>query len=337
MFRGDRIFRDMQLRQEQSMETLSRSIGTCLETQRTFHAEHGRLLSAVQDLAVMVMPFAQLNSHAAQAQTRAATIVEETEAFKRQLQNEDNRLSACAAAASMSAPVPTSTSPTAASQISDDTFSITLRKADDVSLGLSVNADEKDDNTLLVENILCGGAVDSWNQQWSGDASGERVVVAGDRIIKVNKIEGDVRKMLEECTTQRMVKLLISRGPAGAQVRAAATCGVSPARQVDEAAPVPLTASDPPISNLRKKAPEFVPSGTDATPLQQTQCLAPPPGIFGPPGLSTQKSANKPCVGPFDGDSLKRDVCAVVESVLSRGYSELLAGDAEEECDKENF
>lgn len=313
------------------METLSRSIGICLETQRTFHAEHQRLLSAVQDLAVMVMPFAPLNSHAAQAQARAATIVEETEAFKRQLQNEDARLSACAAAASMSPSVPISTSPPAASQPSDDTFSITLRKADDVSLGLSVKADEKDDRTLLVESILHGGAVESWNQQWSGDASGERVVVAGDRIIKVNAIEGDVRKMLEECTTQRLVKLLISRGPAGAQVRAAATCGVSPARQVDEAAPVSLTASDPPTSNLRKRAPEFVPSGTDAYPLQQTQYLAPPPGLF------FQKITKEPSMGPCDGDSLKRDVCAVVESVLSRGYSELLGGDAEEESDKENY
>lgn len=282
----------------------------------------------------MVMPFAQMNSHAAQAQTRAATIVEEAEVFKRRLQNEDHRLAACAAAASMS---PSSASPSGASQPIDDTFSITLRKADDVSLGLSVKADEQDDTTLLVENILCGGAVDSWNQQWSGDASGERVVVPGDRIIKVNKIEGDVSKMLEECTTQRMVKLLISRGPAGAQVRAAATCGVSPKRQEDEAVPVPSMASEPAISNLRKKAPEFVPSGTDASPLQQTQFLAPPPGIFGPPGLSAQKLASKAGVGPCDGDSLKRDVCAVVESVLSRGYSELLGGDAEEESDKENF
>merc|ERR1719183_1911252 len=127
------------------------------------------------------------------------------------------------------------TSSAAAVQPGVGTFSITLRKADDVSLGLSVNTDEKEDKdvALLVEGVLPGGAVESWNRQCFGDATGERVVVAGDRIIRVNGIEADVKKMLEECTSQRLVKLVIARGPASFQARINATIGGSGCEAVE--------------------------------------------------------------------------------------------------------
>jgi len=349
MLRGDRIFRDIQLRQEQSTEALCRSVGMCLESQRAFQEEHQRLLAAVKDLATMVIPFTPLGSQALEAQAacqaRAAAIVEETEALKKQM--EDHRLSAAcavaAAAAQTSAQLPPTpsqaqvpqlppTSSAAAVQPGVGTFSITLRKADDVSLGLSVNTDEKEDKdvALIVEGVLPGGAVESWNRQCFGDATGERVVVAGDRIIRVNGIDGDVQKMLEECTTQRLVKLVIARGPAGAHARASATIGGSGQQPAVKSS---CEAVETPEKVLRKKAPEFVPSGVDATPLQQTQQLAAPPGLFFPRSEDYKKPATGACGG--DDISAKMDANAIVAGVISHLEMQDVGGD-DEDSDKEN-
>merc|ERR1740130_1225889 len=70
MLRGDRIFRDIQVRQEQSMEALCRTVGMCLESQRAFHEEHQKLLATVRELATMVVPFTPLGSQALEAQAR---------------------------------------------------------------------------------------------------------------------------------------------------------------------------------------------------------------------------------------------------------------------------
>jgi len=327
MLRGDRIFRDIQIRQEQSTEALCRSVGMCLESQRTFHEEHQRLLVAVRDLATMVIPFTPMAGQAADAQIRATAIAEETEELRKQM--EDNTRSAFAAAtalaqatAATTAPVPAPVPAPAAVQPGAGTFSITLRKADDVSLGLSVNADEGEDKALVVDNVLPGGAVESWNRQCFGDATGERVVVAGDRIVRVNGINGDLQKMLEECTTQRLVKLVIARGPASVRLRVEATRGGS------GQAPMAMDLTPEKVSTLRRRAPEFVPAGADAPPLTQTQHLAAPPGLFFP----------RP-----DEQSKKADAHALVAGVVSRGYDDAdeivrlqdVAG-AEDDEDKEN-
>lgn len=333
MLRGDRIFRDIQIRQEQSTEALRRSVGRCLESQRAFHEEHQGLLAAVRDLITMVAPFTPLAGQAMEAQTRAA---EETETLRKQM--EESRMAtmasfSAAAALAQAAHVQSPTSPAAAALPEQTgapaalqqggTFNITLRKADEVSLGLSVNADEKE--ALIVENVLPGGAVESWNRQCFGDATGERVVVAGDKIVRVNGIEGDVKKMLEECTTQRLVKLVIARGPANAQTRANATIGGSGQTTACQAMDSSPTAG----STLRRKAPEFVPSGADATPLQQTQHLAAPPGLNGqhltaPPGCffpRPEDITKKPTVNSSEKmDSVAAD--AVVAGVVSQGYGE---------------
>jgi len=295
MLRGDRIFRDIQIRQEQSTEALCRSVGMCLESQRAFHEEHQRLLSAVKDLATMVVPLTPLGNQALEAQARASAIVEETEALKKQM--EDNRVASANAMAAAIAPVAahmpapvaqqSALATTAVGHVqqqfaamvpgSGSTFSITLRKADDVSLGLKVNPDEEQDpKALIVEAVLPGGAVESWNRQCFGDGSGERVVVAGDRIVRVNGIDQDVQKMLEECTHQRLVKLVIAR--ANAHPQANVPSSASAPLQAPIAKPK-LEVADASTSNLRKKAPEFVPAGA---PLQQTQTLAAPPGLFFP-------------------------------------------------------
>lgn len=302
MLRGDRIFRDIQIRQEQSTEALCRTVGMCLESQRAFQEEHQRLLAAVKELANMVVPFTPLHSQALEAQARATAIVEETEGLKKHM--EDHRVSTAQAAAQLAsltnlaqpqtisaqqpALVTTSTPAPSTLQLGSGTFSITLRKADEVSLGLSVNADEEENKALIVEAVLAGGAVESWNRQCIGDGTGERVVVPGDRIVKVNGIEHDVKKMLEECTKQRLVKLLIARNArtASAGQSRPNSAAVGPAQQPARSQAAAASQEAPEFATpektvLRKKAQEFVPSG--AEPLQQTQKhLDAPPGLFFP-------------------------------------------------------
>jgi hypothetical protein len=271
MLRGDRIFREIQVRQEQSVDALSRSVVMCLESQRTFHEEHQRLLSTVKQLAGMVAPCSPYGLQAVEAHARAAALAEETEVLKKQMETAGSAVAAattCAAAIATTAAAPVTTPAPAAAPT---TFNITLRKADDTSLGLSVTANE-DSKVLIVEGVVAGGAVESWNRQCCGDA--DRVVVAGDRIMRVNGIESDVQKMLEECTTQRLVKLTISRGPGGTRARTAAA---QKQAKVEAAETEP---SQKRVSTLRMKAPEFVPMGVDAAPLTQTQHLAAPPGLF---------------------------------------------------------
>ena len=307
MLKGNRIFRDIQVRQEQSTDALVRTVGICLESQRAFQEEHQRLLAAVKELATMVIPYTPLHSQALEASARAADIIEETETLRKQM--EDHRLAtaaAAAAAASLALPlqppgpphtssqqpalVTSSTTAPSSMQLGCGTFSITLRKADEVSLGLSVNADEEESKALIVEAVLAGGAVESWNRQCIGDGTGERVVIPGDRIVKVNGIDNDVKKMLEECTRQRLVKLHIARNthnacasPSRPSSTAGAAQALTPARQTAGAAAQEAVDNvTPEKSVLRKKAPEFVPSGPDAPPLKQTRHLAAPPGLFLP-------------------------------------------------------
>lgn len=283
-------------------------------------------MAAVKELATMVMPFMSVSGQAAEAQTRAAAIMEETEALKRQMEEHHitNTLAAAAAvaAAQMPASMPQmAPTPAQPQQGIATTFVITLRKADDVSLGLSVNADEKEEKALVVEGVLPGGAVESWNLQCFGGSQQERVVVPGDRIVCVNSIEGDVTKMLEECTKSRLVKLVIARAVAAPAARASVSqvCS-SPAPKGEQAYDTPEKTS-----NLRKKAPEFVPSGADAPPLKQTQHLAAPPGLFFRP--EEKDSADK--VGSHTDD--------LVAGVLWHGYGEAQeAGGDDDGSNKEN-
>lgn len=323
MLRGDRIFRDIQHRQEQSSEALCRSVGMCLESQRTFHGEHQRLLAAVRDLATMVLPFTSLGGQALEVQARATAIAEETEQLRKTM--EENTLSAFSGAAALAqAPVQLPVSPTPALTTTPvvpavqpqgaANFSITLRKADDVSLGLTVNADEVDGKALVVESVLPGGAVDSWNRQCFSDATAERAVTSGDRIVRVNGYEGDVKKMLEECTNQRLVKLVISRNEN------------SERNQIGN-------SQHQCVSTLRRKAPEFVPSGADAPPLQQTQHLAAPPGLF---FARPEENIKKPVNGIQNelSSAAKMEAHALVARVVSNGYQDCI--NDEKSSDKEN-
>eukprot|EP00927_Polykrikos_kofoidii_P068226 TRINITY_DN63591_c0_g1_i1.p1 TRINITY_DN63591_c0_g1~~TRINITY_DN63591_c0_g1_i1.p1 ORF type:complete len:285 (+),score=51.50 TRINITY_DN63591_c0_g1_i1:99-953(+) len=97
------------------------------------------------------------------------------------------------------------------SRLANPTFSFTLRKADDVELGLTVSP--TDGNLYLrIECIHREGAVDAWNRQCCNSPFPEKVVVRGDVIISVNGKTQNTEQMLEECKNKQLLKFQIYRG-----------------------------------------------------------------------------------------------------------------------------
>lgn len=90
---------------------------------------------------------------------------------------------------------------------------MTLRRADNVPVGLDVQGE---DNSLLVERVRAGGAVEAWNRQCPGAL---REIKPGDRIIMINDVE-DPEGMRQECLTKHLLKLTVVRGSGNVQTKA---------------------------------------------------------------------------------------------------------------------
>lgn len=152
-------------------------------------------------------------------------------------------------------PIPTPVaSPTPAQPGPPGSFTITLRKADGVDLGLDVVAQ---DQVLLVCDVVPDGAVEAWNRQCLNRQSMERMVHVGDQIITVNNVGQDTLRMMEECRASQLLKLCLLHGD-----------------RTDGADPGALAAATPPVggapggtgaSVLRADADVFVPRGDNAT------------------------------------------------------------------------
>lgn len=89
-------------------------------------------------------------------------------------------------------------------------FTFTLRRADDVSLGMNVTP-IADDRVLLVRSVTAGGAIESWNRQCMGSGGSAKKVLPGDTIVSVNG-KADCAGMLEECKSKLLLKVMIVRG-----------------------------------------------------------------------------------------------------------------------------
>lgn len=116
------------------------------------------------------------------------------------------------------------------------TFKLTLRRADNVPLGLDIRTGEED-KCLVVEAVRPGGAVEAWNRQCAGDM---REIRAGDRIVNINGSE-DAETMRKECLDKHLLRMTVMCGGGRAQP-----------------ASVPATVS-PQSLGLRADAVEFVP------------------------------------------------------------------------------
>jgi len=120
------------------------------------------------------------------------------------------------------------------------TFTLTLRRADSVPLGLDVTG-ETGGECLTVQAVRPGGAVEAWNRQCPGEM---REIRAGDRIICINDME-DANAMREECVTKHLLKMTVVRPIPAAVMPSAATAAQMYAMG--------------PLGFLRADAHEFVP------------------------------------------------------------------------------
>lgn len=88
-------------------------------------------------------------------------------------------------------------------------FSFTLRRADDVAMGLKGVVDRNGE--LLVESVAPGSALDSWNRFQVAGEHNDRSVRPGDRVISVNGLTWS-QAMLQECEEKHLLKLEVVRG-----------------------------------------------------------------------------------------------------------------------------
>jgi len=123
---------------------------------------------------------------------------------------------------------PTLTSIVQPQPLKAPTFSLTLRRADNVPLGLDV-VGESETDCLVVEDIRLGGAVEAWNRQCHGDS---REIRRGDRIIMINGAK-DAESMQDECLNKHLLRMSVVRPtdsaaastPTSAAISAAAASG----------------------------------------------------------------------------------------------------------------
>lgn len=87
------------------------------------------------------------------------------------------------------------------------TFSLTLRRADNVPLGLDLRG-SAGESCLVVEAVRPGGAIEAWNRQCAGDTREMRI---GDKIILINGAS-DADSMQEQCSSKYLLRMTVLRG-----------------------------------------------------------------------------------------------------------------------------
>jgi len=134
-------------------------------------------------------------------------------------------------------------------------FGFTIRVAGGTELGLatSVPTDPvsgKDALYLRIDTVLPGGAVDAWNRQCGSSGAPEKVLLAGDKIIRVNAA-GETDAMRREFATSRLLRMLIVRTPSDTQEQGAVVQRPQPSATTSQQKPVVLSAAQfPQASNI---------------------------------------------------------------------------------------
>lgn len=203
-------------------------------------------------------------------------------------------------------------------------YSISLRKADGLGLGLEVTRLE-DPPGLRVESIDPAGVVEAWNRRCIGDFPPERIVRPHDVIIAVNG-HGMPDVMLKEFETQWVLRLTLVRGShlQAEQLQARAAGAAAP----------------PTCGNvfLRPDAPEFQPVGENSSATIAPRVLQPRqpslPAI--PEDEAEPDSENTDAKGKVLGTMADRGLLQPNKSkVASSNWHNRRAEDAIY-CDKEN-
>lgn len=118
------------------------------------------------------------------------------------------------------------------------TFMLTLRRANNVPLGLDVG-ETPGQSSLTVEAVRPGGAVEAWNRQCVGDA---REIRAGDRIVSINDVK-EADAMREECKQKLLLRMTVERGTEENSLEAQAQVNLQWAMRADADEFVPQASS----------------------------------------------------------------------------------------------
>ena len=131
-------------------------------------------------------------------------------------------------------------------------YDVTLRKATlGGTLGILVSVSEEEE-CLLVEDILPGGAVGSFNllcAQNPVNDGAKTIIRAGDKIYSVNEVWKRARAMVRECVIQETCRLTIVRG-ASSPLRAEAGAFVPMASSHMLSVPTATFPSIPEIKDI---------------------------------------------------------------------------------------
>jgi len=231
--KGRTVLKELQAQQRDRDELLSQEVAEHLEHQRRLRDEHLRLRGVTADLVRWLMPLTTGAAGMAAASTGAVgappRVAAGPDPAMPAFIHQDRTQPPTGAAAGA-------------------TYSVILRKADGLGLGLEVSLQDNGCG-LFVEGLEPGGVAEAWNRRCAAEADMMRAICPGDTIVRVNEAQG-ADAMLREFEARWLLRLTLVRG--------------QPA--------VPSTSQEPVVacSNavLRPDAPEFLP---DRLPLQARQ------------------------------------------------------------------
>jgi hypothetical protein len=97
---------------------------------------------------------------------------------------------------------------TPSAQQAEVAFTFTLRRAPEFELGLDWILGRNGE--VIVQNIMIGSALDSWNNFQGKPGSLDRSLLPGDMVVSVNN-QSDVDMIIEECKTKFLLKFRVVR------------------------------------------------------------------------------------------------------------------------------
>jgi hypothetical protein len=189
-------------------------------------------------------------------------------------------------------------------------FNFTLRRADGVELGLDVARNESDQE-LLVQKVVPGGAVESWNRQCFAGPYASKALVPSDRIVGVNgRVE--CASMLEECRCQQLIKIFVVRGDLPHSEIPYGWCGTPPIAAPIQLVHVPVVPVCFPIASFACVKHAIVVGEYDAGAIGAPDQLAadPVPPAHEAAGTSNLRAtAPEFCPTPLEQDDML-DICS---------------------------
>mmetsp|Transcript_59868 Transcript_59868/g.142999 ORF Transcript_59868/g.142999 Transcript_59868/m.142999 type:complete len:284 (-) Transcript_59868:176-1027(-) len=208
--RGQKAVTYMQQQQSLNTEQLQSEIQRCAESCRRLEGENAVLRANLEALmrhltvlfgAPPLRPSAPSTSEP--AVTQALDELETASVPVHRDPDTDEVADVAAGSGESGSPASTQAETPSETPGASEVFTLTLRRADTVPVGLHVTGEDG----LLVERVLPGGAVEAWNRQ----CPGVREIRVGDRIVSING-QDDAEAMRTECLSKYLLRMTVQRG-----------------------------------------------------------------------------------------------------------------------------